>query len=181
MLLLCGCGTPEEESWLGYVESEPALIAPPQAGWLTSLAVERGAEVQQGQKLFTLDAAREVAAREATAATIGTAEANEAEARAAIAAADAQRAEADALITRAQREFERQQGLVRIGASPRRDLEQAEAELQRARAARRAVDARRGQAEAQIAQARAQQQQAKANLEGADVNLSERTVEARVS
>jgi HlyD family secretion protein len=180
-VLFAGCGAPESEGWLGYVESEPALIAPPQAGWLTSVAVMRGSEVREGQALFTLDAAREVAARDAAAAAISAAQATQERARGSIAATNAQRAEADALVTRAQQELERQQGLVRIGASPRRDLEQAEAELRRARAARQEVDARRTQAEAEVEQAVAQEQQAKANLESTEVNLTERTVNARVS
>jgi HlyD family secretion protein len=181
-LLVAGCGAREEnDAWLGYVESETALIAPPQGGWLTSLAVMRSAEVQEGQALFTLDAAREAAARDAAAAAIAAAQATEEQARAAVAQADAQRREADALIVRAEREFERQQGLERIGASPRRDLEQAEAALQQARASRAGVDAQREQAEAQIAQASAQENQARANLEAADVNLAERSVKARVS
>jgi HlyD family secretion protein len=179
--LLAACTAPENENWLGYVESEPALIASPQAGWLTSVVVTRGAEVHDGQALFTLDATREIAAKESAAATIAAAKAAQEQARATVTQAVAQRAEADALITRTEREFERQQGLVRLGASPVRDLEQAQAALQQARASHQQAEARREQAEAQIAQAEAQENQAQANLKTAEFNLSERSVHARVS
>jgi HlyD family secretion protein len=179
--LLAGCNAREDTGWLGYIEGEAALIAPPQPGWITSVAVTRGAQVHEGDALFTLDAAREIAGRQGAEATIAQARAATAQAQAQIAQTDAQRAEADATVTRTQRELQRQQELVRIGASPRRDLEVAQAAYQSAVAARRSVDAQRRQAEAQTGQAQAQIAAGEAGLATAQTNLAERTVHARTS
>jgi HlyD family secretion protein len=177
--LLAGCNAREERGWLGYIEGETALIAAPQPGWVTSIAIARGAEVHLGDALFTLDAAREIAAKEAAEASIAQARATVTQSQALIAQADAQRAQADAEVTRTQKELERQQELVRIGASPRRDLETAQAANQSAVAARRAIDAQRAQAEAQVRQAEALIAAGAAQLATAVTNLEERTVHAR--
>ena len=181
LALLTGCNAREDNYWLGYIEGEPALIASPQPGWITSVAVMRGAQVHEGDALFTLDAAREIAAKESAEAAIAQASGGKQQAQAQIAQADALRAEADAQVTRTQRELQRQQDLVRIGASPRRDLETAQAAYQAAVATRRQTDAQRGQAQAQTAQAEAQIADAKARLVTAQTNLAERTVHARTS
>src|SRR5687768_11935551 len=62
--LWAACSPEENPRWLGYVEGEAVLVAPPQPGWITSLNVMRGAQVKTGDPLFTLDAVREVAARD---------------------------------------------------------------------------------------------------------------------
>lgn len=41
--------------YLGYVEGETTLVAPPVAGRLVSLAVERGDRVEKGNRLFVID------------------------------------------------------------------------------------------------------------------------------
>src|SRR5689334_15192793 len=91
--LLAGCNAREDASWLGYIEGEPALIAPPQPGWITSVAVARGDQVHIGDPLFTLDATRELAAKESADAVIAQTQAGRQQAQAQIAQADAQRAE----------------------------------------------------------------------------------------
>jgi len=73
LVLLAACNPPPNTHWLGYVEGETALIAPPQPGWLTSIEVMRGAKVKVGDSLFTLDAIREIAARDNAAAAIAAA------------------------------------------------------------------------------------------------------------
>ena len=178
---LAACGSPESAGWLGYAEGEEAFIAPPAAGWLTSIAAARGAQVAEGDILFTLDATRETAARDNARAAIAVAEAQGAQADAQAAQAAAQRAEAEAQVQRTESEFARQEGLVRIGASPRRDLEQAAAALEGARAARDGAEAQRHQAEALKRQAEARADEARAALTTAEFNLSERTVRARVT
>ena len=175
--------TPEEESsrWLGYVEGEAVLVAPPQPGWLTTLNVARGAQVKQGDPLFTLDAVRESAARDNAQAQITAAREQAQQAQAQFAQAQAEQAQIEADLQRAQKELERQQELVRIGASPRRDLEAAQAAFDSARARRSQTQALQGQATAARRQAEAQAKQAEATLNTADFNLSQRAVTSLVS
>ena len=82
--------------------------------------------------------------------------------------------QANAQLDRSERELARQQGLVGSGASPQRDLEQAQAAYDSA-------GALRNQVQAQIQQADAQIDEAEAMLATAEWNLSERAVQARVS
>lgn len=178
---LAGCAQPQDEGWLGYVEAETAYIAPPQGGWITAINVARGSVVKLGDSLFTLDSERETATQAGATAQIEGARAAEEQATATIAQAAARRAEIDATIVRTQRELERQRELVRIGASPRRDLEAAQAAYDSAVATRNQATAQSSQAQAQVAQARAQQRQATAGLATAEANLNERDVRARVA
>ena len=174
--------TPEENThWLGYVEGEAVLIAPPQPGWITSLNVTRGAQVKRGDPLFTLDAIRENAARDNARAQIAAAHEQGQQAQAQLAQAQAQQAQIEADLQRAQKELERQQELVRIGASPRRDLEAAQATYDSARARRSQTQAQQGQATAARRQADAQAKQAEATLDTAAFNLSQRVVTSLVS
>ena len=179
-VLLSSCEQPSNDHWLGYVEGELALIAPPQAGWITSLNVARGARVKPGDALFTLDATRELAARDNANAQIAASKELASQATAQIAQAQAQQAQIDADIAKNQKELERQQELVRIGGSPRRDLEAAQAAYDSARAQKNQAAALQSQAAAARRQAEAQARQGEANLTTAEFNLSERTVNALV-
>ena len=155
LVLLAACDPAPNTHWLGYVEGEAALIAPPQPGWLTSVEVTRGANVKVGDSLFTLDAIREIAARDNAQAAIAAAKEQGQQAAAQIAQAQAEQASIEADIQRSAKELMRQQELVRIGASPRRDLEAAQAAYDGA-------VARRNQAGAQQTQATAARRQADA-------------------
>jgi len=179
--LLAACSQPASTHWLGYVEGETALIAPPQAGWITSIEVMRGAEVKVGDSLFTLDAVRELAARNNAQAAIMAAHEQGQQATAQIAQAQAEQASIQADIERAQKELMRQQELVRIGASPRRDMETAQATYDSAVARRNQAGAQQTQAAAARRQADAQGRQAEATLTTAEFNLSERTVHSLVT
>src|SRR4051812_16771148 len=95
-LSLSSCGPPPNTHWLGYVEGELALIAPPQAGWITSIGIARGASVKPGDALFTLDATRELAARDNANAMIVAAKEQAGQATAQIAQAQAQEAQIEA-------------------------------------------------------------------------------------
>jgi len=181
LLLVAACDQPTNSRWLGYVEGETALIAPPQPGWITSIDVVRGAEVKVGSSLFTLDAVRELASRDNAQAQIAAAQEQGQQAMAQIAQAQAEQASIEADIERAQKELMRQQELVRIGASPRRDFETAQAAYDSAVARRRQAAAQQTQAAAARRQADAQARQAEAALMTANFNLSERTVHALVS
>jgi len=152
-LLLAGCGPSEEPGWLGYVEGETALIAPPQPGWIVSLNVTRGAQVKPGDVLFTLDTTGQAAVHDNAASQL--------------AAAEDGITMAKAEVERTARELARQRDLVRIGGTPRRDLEVAQA----------AYDS----AAAKLSQLSAQADAARATLASADWNLSERVVRTRVA
>jgi HlyD family secretion protein len=178
---LTACSQPANTHWLGYVEGEPALIAPPQAGWITTLEVARGSEVRVGDRLFTLDAVREVAARDNARATIRQAEEQGSQATAQAAQARAQEAQVAADIAKSQKELERQQELVRIGASPRRDLETAQAASASDRARRTQMVAQQSQAVAARRQAEAQANAAQATLATAEFNLAQRSVNSLVA
>lgn len=153
VMLLGGCGSPEDKGWLGYVEGETALIAPPQPGWIVALSVTRGQQVNPGDVLFTLDATSQAATHDNAASQLAAAEN----------AIGAARAE----VERAGKELARQRGLVRIGGTPRSALEQAQAVYD--------------SATAQMSQLSAQADAARATLANADWALSERTVHARVA
>jgi HlyD family secretion protein len=56
LLMLSACSQTPADSYSGYVEAQAAVIAAPQSGWLTSVAVDRGDAVKPDQTLFTLDA-----------------------------------------------------------------------------------------------------------------------------
>jgi HlyD family secretion protein len=182
LALLAAACTPEENTrWLGYVEGETVMVAPPQPGWITTLNVARGAQVKVGDPLFTLDAIREAAARDNAQAAISAAREQGQQAAAQLAQAQAEQAQIEADIMRAEKELARQQDLVRIGASPRRDLESAQAAYDSARARRSQTQALQGQATAARRQAEAQAKQATATLDTAAFNLSERAVRSLVS
>jgi len=185
VILLCAflaaCAPEENSRWLGYVEGEDVLVAPPQPGWITSLNVTRGQQVKKGDPLFTLDAIREAAARDNAQAQIAAAHEQGQQAQAQLAQAQAEQAQMEADIQRAEKELARQQDLVRIGASPRRDLESAQASYDSARARRNQTQAQQGQATAARRQAEAQAKQATASLDTAAFNLSQRAVTSLVS
>jgi HlyD family secretion protein len=178
---LAACSQPANTHWLGYVEGESALIAAPQAGWITTLEVARGSEVNTGDRLFTLDAIREVAARDNARAAIKQAEEQGSQATAQAAQARAQEAQVAADITKSEKELERQQELVRSGASPRRDLETAQAASLSDRARRTQMAAQQTQAVAARRQAEALANAAQANLATAEFNLAQRSVNSLVT
>jgi HlyD family secretion protein len=179
-LCLASCDAPANDHWLGYVEGEMALIAAPQPGWITTINVARGSHVKPGDPLFTLDAIRELAARDNANAQITAAKEQAGQAAAQISHAQAQQAQMDSDIMRSQKELMRQEELVRAGGSPRRDLEAAQAAYDSARAQRAQAVALQAQAAAARRQAEAQTRQGEAGLATAEFNLSERAVRALV-
>jgi HlyD family secretion protein len=180
-ILLTACSEEESTRWLGYVEGETVLVAPPQPGWITTLNVQRGQQVKVGDALFTLDAIREGAARDNAQAQITAAKEQGQQADAQLAQAKAEQAQIEADIERAGKELARQQDLVKIGASPRRDLETAQATYNSAVARRTQMQALQGQALAARRQADAQAKQATAVLDTAAFNLSQRAITSLVS
>jgi HlyD family secretion protein len=152
LLLLVACSHRQDDRrWLGYAEGEEALIAAPSPGWITAVAVTRGAEIKEGDVLFTLDDTQQRQARDNAAAQV--------------AAAEDQRRQAQADVGFENREYARDRSLVGQGALPRRDLEQTQSSFH--------------SGSARVAQEVASREAAKATLATAEWNLSERTVRAR--
>lgn len=150
--LLIACGG-SEPKWLGYAEGENALIAAPQPGWVTSVAVTRGVQVKVGDVLFTLDDTLQRQARDSAAAQL--------------AAAQQQQAQSQSDLDFATKELARNQALVARHAVAQRDLDQAQNNFN--------SDA------AKLAGAAANSNAAKAALATAEWNLSERIVRARTA
>ncbi|MEI9931122.1 MAG: efflux RND transporter periplasmic adaptor subunit [Rhizomicrobium sp.] len=154
LLFLCGlagCGRSGDQPWLGYAEGDTAFVAAPQAGWVSNLKVERGAEVKNGTLLFSLDDTNQTSARD--------------QAKAQIAQAEGQMGQAKSSLDLARKELARQQGLLRADATTKQALDQAQSAYQTAAAL--------------IAQINANKQQAHATLAGAAYQLSERDVVSR--
>src|SRR5262245_29789562 len=104
LAMLAACGGPQNPHWLGYIEGEPALIGPPQPGWITSLEVSRGSQIKAGDPLFTLDAVREIAARDNALAAIQQAKEQGDQATAQAAQSKAQEVQVQADIAKSQKE-----------------------------------------------------------------------------
>jgi len=153
IVLLAGCSKSDDGTWLGYAEGDYAFVAAPTAGWVTSVAVNRGSVVKQGDLLFTLDATNQTATRD--------------QARAAIAQAEGQMGQAQANLELTQKELVRQAGLLRSQATSKQNYDLAKSNH----------DA----ASAQVAQIEATENQAKAALQGAAYQLSQRQVLAQTS
>ncbi len=149
-LLLAGCEAKKNDAWLGYGEGDTAYISAPQPGWITTMKVERGALVHQGDLLFVLDSTREQAGRE-------EAQANLTQARASL-------KQEVANLAYAQTTLDRQNRLARdnAGTPTQRDL---------------ALSNFR-QSQARIAQLRSQIAQMEAGLSSASYGLEQRQVVA---
>jgi HlyD family secretion protein len=147
---LTGCAAKTNHGWLGYGEGDYAFVSAPQAGWVTSLAVERGQQVHRGDLLFTLDAPGQQASRD--------------QAQASLAEARSQLAQEKANLDYTRKELARQEGLARDDAGAPTNRDQAE------NAAR--------QSAARISQLEGQIRQMQASLAGADYTLSQRRVTA---
>ena len=147
-LLLGACGQKHDSAWLGYGKGDYAFVSAPQAGWLTSLAVERGQLVHRGGLLFTLDSTEQRASRD--------------QAEAALVQTKASLAQEEANLAYMQTELARQNRLMRANAGTQQAYDQAENNAR--------------QSSARIAQMKAQIGQMEASLSGATYNLSQRRV-----
>lgn len=58
LLALGACSKTPDSSFSGYVEAQSVTIAAPQSGWLTTVDVDRGAAIVDGQLLFILDSSQ---------------------------------------------------------------------------------------------------------------------------
>ena len=149
-ILLAGCSKPDD-AWLGYAEGDYAYISAPTAGWVTKLAVTRGALVKEGEPLFTLDADSQLAARDTASA--------------AIAQAEGQMATAEANLDLAKKELVRQTALLKSNAASKQNYDTAKANYDTA--------------VAQVDQIMAAEASARASLAGAAYQLTQRSILSR--
>jgi HlyD family secretion protein len=173
----------EDDRYLGYVEGETSLIAPPTAGRLVQRPVERGQQVRKGDRLFVIDPAlanAEVARTEASLAearsryeNLRTGKRQEEKDVTA-----AQRLEAEAALMQAEMEYKRQSELLIKGVGTRRDYEQAESQMRQLRSRIASLSAQEKVNELaarpdEIAAARSMVDQSQANLDQAKKRLED--------
>jgi HlyD family secretion protein len=135
LCLLMSCSRPDSNRVQGYVEGEFVYVASPLSGALQSLRVQRGMQVKAGDLLFALDDTPEQAARDEAERRLAQARANVEDAKkgkrpSEINAIEAQLNQARAALILAEKEFARQDNLMRIPGAT------AELEFLRARAVR---------------------------------------------
>ncbi|MGE5027604.1 MAG: HlyD family secretion protein [Betaproteobacteria bacterium] len=188
---LAGCSHEASPLFQGYAEGELVRVAAPYAGSLTTLAVQRGAQVGAGTPLFTLEQDNEKAARAEAAENLKRAEAQlenlkKGKRPPELEAIVAQREQARAALKLSEADFARDDQLAKAGfissqkldadrASLKRDrerLNELEAQLVTAKLAARVDEIRA--AEAAVAAARA-------TLARADWSLAQKSVVAPVA
>jgi HlyD family secretion protein len=165
----------DDGRYLGYVEGETSLIAPPVAGQLVERPVDRGGHVKKGERLFVIDptlAKAEVARAEAALAEAKARHENlltgkRPEEQDVI---RAQRREIEANLSMAETELKRQTDLLARGFATRQAYDQADSQVNqlRARLASMAAQERAGDLAArqgEIGAAAALIGQSEANLE----------------
>ena len=152
-LLLAGCGQNNDNAWQGYAEGDYAFVSAPLAGWVTSVKVQRGAWVKNGDLLFTLDDPSQIAACDSASA--------------AIAQAQGQMAQAEANLDLAKRQLVRQQGLLRANATSKQAYDLAKSSTD--------------SAAAPVSQIAAAENQARAALDNARYQLAQREVVSRTT
>jgi HlyD family secretion protein len=182
LLGLLGIET-DDVRYLGYVEGETSLIAPPIAGQLLERPVDRGGLVKKGDRLFVIDptlARAEVARAEAALAEARARHENlltgkRPEEQDVV---RAQRREIEASLAMAEIELKRQTDLLPRGFTTRQAYEQAESQVSqlRARLASMAAQERAGDLAArqsEITAAAALIEQGQANLDQARKRLAD--------
>ena len=138
--------TSADDRYLGYVEGETSLIAPPVAGRLVERPVDRGGQVKKGDRLFVIDpvlARAEVARTEAALAESQARYENllkgkrpeEKE------VTSAQRRETQAALANAEIEYRRQTELLAKGVGTRKDYDNAESMLRQLRSRQASLEA----------------------------------------
>jgi len=173
----------ESGRYLGYVEGETSLIAPPVAGRLVQRPVDRGVEVKKGDRLFVIDpvvAQAEVARTEGALAEARSRYENllkgkrpeEKE------ITTAQRHETEAALAMAEIEYKRQSELLAKGVGTRKDYENAESTMRQLRMRQSSLIAQEKVNELaarpdEIAAAKAQVDQDHANLDQAKKRLDD--------
>lgn len=168
--LLPGCNPPPTNRVQGYVEGEFVYVASPLAGQLVTLSVERGALVQAGAPLFSLDNTSETAARDEAARRLAQAQANLADARKGkrpteIQSLEAQLEQARAALVFSGKEVARIEGVLNTGAVSRQEIDR--------------IHSNRDQDTQRVAQLEADLKTARLGLRGDQITAAEAEVQAR--
>ncbi len=182
LLALVGIGT-DDGRYLGYVEGETSLIAPPTAGRLIERPVERGGRVKKGDRLFVIDPVAAKAEVARAAAMLAEAKARHENLLTGKRQEEqdvirAQRREVEAALVQAETELKRQTELVSRNISTHQAFEQADSQVRqlKSRAASLAAQERVGDLAArqsEIAAAAALIEQSEANLAQAQKRLED--------
>ena len=130
--LLAGCTPAPSQRVQGYVEGEFVHVASPLAGQLTTLSVQRGAQVKKDDPLFALEHGLETAAREEAERRLIQAKATLEDAKKGrrpteLNSLDAQLGQARAALSLSEKEFQRQDDLHRRGVSSAEAFDRARA------------------------------------------------------
>jgi HlyD family secretion protein len=129
-LVLGGCQRPPAAGWQGYLEAEFIHVGAPLAGRLDRLAVQRGARIEAGTPLFTLEHAAELAAQREAADRLRSAQARLDDLRQGsrpteLASLEARVEQARASAELSQRELERTSELFKSGVVAATDFDRA--------------------------------------------------------
>jgi HlyD family secretion protein len=132
--LLAGCNRQDPQHLQGYVEGEFVYVASPGAGKLDALNVSRGAQVQAGDTLFSIESVSERASRDEALRRLAQARANLEDLKKGkrpteIAAMESQLQQARAALVLSEKEFKRQQELYKSGSAPIQDVDRFRSNL----------------------------------------------------
>lgn len=188
LLSLTACDDPQHRWLQGYAEGEYLRMGAPAAGWLESVPVERGDQVEAGAPLFTLEAVEQRAAVREAEAQLARARARLADLKVGkrpdeIAEIEAGLAQTRAALTYAEQDQARQERLARSDVAALSRLDQARSAAAEARARVAAMEAQLATARLpgradQIAAGAAEVDMADADLAQARWRLDQRTVRA---
>ncbi|HEU4353408.1 MAG TPA: HlyD family efflux transporter periplasmic adaptor subunit [Burkholderiales bacterium] len=134
--LLAGCGNEPNNAWQGYVEGEYVLLASPYAGQLQKLHVRRGERIESGRPVFALEQESERAARLEAEERLRSAQARLENLRVPRRAPEIEALRAELRQAQVARELaavnlQREEGLVRDGATSRLRYDEARSALER--------------------------------------------------
>ena len=144
---LTGCERSDHGGWQGYVEAEYTYVAPLETGRITALDVQRGEQVQAGQKLFALEDDSERAARDQAFAELAQAQSDLADLQKGdrpedLAIIQAQLDEARASLALSVPRLQRREKMVKGSIVGEEELDQAKSEILKDRGNIAAYEAR---------------------------------------
>ena len=125
--------------YLGYVEGETTLVAPPVAGRLVERPVNRGDRIARGQRLFVIDTTQATAEVARAEGALGEARARHENLLTGkrpeeLEVTRAQRREVEAALVLAEQDLKRQSELVERGIATRQAFDQATSQVRQLRA-----------------------------------------------
>ncbi|HUW49463.1 MAG TPA: HlyD family efflux transporter periplasmic adaptor subunit [Sulfuricella sp.] len=188
---MAGCSHDTSQIYQGYAEGEFVRVAAPYAGALTSLAVQRGGQVEAGAPLFALEQDNEKAARDEAAQGLKRAEAQLEDLKKGkrpieLDVVIAQREQARAALKLSTDDFSRDEKLAKEGFISRQKLDGDRTTLERDRQHLKELEAQLASAKlaARVDEVRAAEAQvaaARATLARAEWSLAQKSVKAPVA